>query len=1421
MKILSNQFLVATGYLILLVIKAQAAVFWTESGTGKIRVYDNAESRDVITGLSYVSGIAVDSDNQKIYWTDRGIGSIQSANFDGTEIETLVSSDNYDAFGIALDVPGRKIYWADAYLNVIKRANLDGSNVEVIVNTTGDPEGILVDSLNEKVYWSTFISAEIYVADLDGSNVTKLISSPNLYALEGIALNRSAGKLYFCDYGSGIIYEANLDGTDINPLINGLNAPIGVAYDSVRNKLLWVSQNDGLLQESDIDGQNVTTLASTNFPKGLAIAVPAVPRLYVVDYYADNIYEVDYETGQQSVIPDTYNLYGPTEIVTSPSGRVFIANLHGDEILEFDYTNNSVQTFAHSIYLEAPDEGSPNESLDGPIGIDFDSDGNLIVANKYGNSIIRIDLETQEQSLISRGGLLTEPFDVAVDKDGNFLVTNGPSRSVVKIDRISGTQSTLSSNGFFSFPDDIIVLRDGRILVSDSINGQVIKIIPDDGSQEIVAYGGFLNSPNSLTEAIDGSLIVADGQSGIIRIDLDAETESAQTLISEDGLFISPEGATLVYAPRPNYYARFNDDVLTLVEGSSVYAEIAVNYGNSTDNPEESEPTSQIYDPARLEFSMEADDPSWITGISYDKDLLVFPGDNYASVSIYLPDDMVLNEARTIRLRMTSLTPGLTVQGNEFVTINLQDDDVPSTVFFEGSRAVLHEAQGDLALTLKRYVNDPGSLSVHVRTVDGTAEAGRDYQPLDTMVTFEEGVYEKTIAIGGPPVTAEINPIREFTVELYNPSEGALLGEPNVFTITVNDRDDPGSLDTTFSIPEKYSEGSKILSILPDGRTLALLYDGSDYRPHMFFSDGSLDESFNYFKGSQYSYTLRDAAPLPGGRIILAGRSLGLNEGSFFTDDLVIINTDGTPDSSFNYQDALENGAASAGAVCPQPDGKFLVGGLLTCNSPSRAFIDRVNSDGFQDTSFHSPTISGGACPWVNDIKILPNGKILIAGNYTRVNGHPGPIVRLNPDGTVDTSFTCSLPTNSISQIVVQPDGKILLYAHPSSLYSGNNGVYRLNSDGSADSSFQPFTDGSKYDLYSSNPISLALLPNGQILIAVQVRELSTNESWTIVRLNADGTLDSSFSCISLDKYRSFVRDFALAEDGSIYVTGSFTTLDGHDLDGGLARLIQPDIQSVGQINFDQTQVLGAEGEGQLIFPVTRSGSGSGKVSVSYNLILNSSAETDDLNEIYGSLVFEDTETSKYLTVPVINDGITEGPETFELVLHSVAGGVHAGNYLTSTGTITDSSLTYMEWRQLHYGSSTSPEGDPEYNPESSIWNNLQHYTFGTDPWATNLFDYRQPIGFLSTAPDQGSVDYLQIYLFYNTASPQVRIDVESSTDLKNWISIWNSEDDPNFQSPLVVQKALGESDWVTIRDNDNINNFPKRFLRVRSSLKK
>ena len=192
--------------------------------------------------------------------------------------------------------------------------------------------------------------------------------------------------------------------------------------------------------------------------------------------------------------------------------------------------------------------------------------------------------------------------------------------------------------------------------------------------------------------------------------------------------------------------------------------------------------------------------------------------------------------------------------------------------------------------------------------------------------------------------------------------------------------------------------------------------------------------------------------------------------------------------------------------------------------------IIAFGADGNLDESFIASAVRARGSN-VSDMAIekavqQPDGKILIAGTFQTVGEYSRyGIARLNIDGSIDTSFNppevTFFPYDSqnvisppqIFSIAVQPDGKILIGGY----FAYLNGVYRyaiarLNSDGSPDTAFNsnaPVFNGS----YGYNAIrTIEVLPDGKIMIGGPFCFNVPNSSRCLIgKLNADGTPDTSF----------------------------------------------------------------------------------------------------------------------------------------------------------------------------------------------------------------------------------------------------------------------------------------------------------------------
>src|SRR5688572_12695623 len=168
--------------------------------------------------------------------------------------------------------------------------------------------------------------------------------------------------------------------------------------------------------------------------------------------------------------------------------------------------------------------------------------------------------------------------------------------------------------------------------------------------------------------------------------------------------------------------------------------------------------------------------------------------------------------------------------------------------------------------------------------------------------------------------------------------------------------------------------------------------------------------------------------------------------------------------------------------VVVQPDGKILVGGGFSSFSPNggaavtRNRIARLNPNGTLDTAF-DPNAGGGD---VNAIALQADGKIVIGGFFTTLSPNGGTaitrnrIARLNPDGTVDTTFNPNA-TGAVRVLAVQPDGKILAGGQFGNIGGANrNRMARLDPNTGLADSFDPNANNTVF--------AIAVQPDGKIL---------------------------------------------------------------------------------------------------------------------------------------------------------------------------------------------------------------------------------------------------------------------------------------------------------------------------------------------------
>jgi uncharacterized delta-60 repeat protein len=337
-----------------------------------------------------------------------------------------------------------------------------------------------------------------------------------------------------------------------------------------------------------------------------------------------------------------------------------------------------------------------------------------------------------------------------------------------------------------------------------------------------------------------------------------------------------------------------------------------------------------------------------------------------------------------------------------------------------------------------------------------------------------------------------------------------------------------GTVDTSFNPGSGASSVIYSLALQTDGKVLI----GGDFSSYngtvcngiaRLNANGSLDTGFD--PGSGVNAGVRSIVLQGDGKVLIGGDFTTYNGTE--RDGIARLNADGGLDTSFTSS----NGAnASVRSIALQTDGKVLIGGNFnTYNSTARNRIARLNANGSLDTGFDP---GSGANTDVVSIALLADGKVLIGGSFTSYNGTArSGIARLNTNGGLDTGSNLgSGASNEVNSIALQADGKLLI--------GGGNRVERLYADGSLDLSFNPGSFGTNTEISS-----VAAQADGKVLIGGRFTSYNGTARDGIARLNANGSLDTGFNPGS--GANNEVHSIALQVDGKSIIGGSFTSYNG------------------------------------------------------------------------------------------------------------------------------------------------------------------------------------------------------------------------------------------------------------------------------------
>jgi uncharacterized delta-60 repeat protein len=324
-------------------------------------------------------------------------------------------------------------------------------------------------------------------------------------------------------------------------------------------------------------------------------------------------------------------------------------------------------------------------------------------------------------------------------------------------------------------------------------------------------------------------------------------------------------------------------------------------------------------------------------------------------------------------------------------------------------------------------------------------------------------------------------------------------------------------------------------------------YDTEIGRIAKLLNDGTRDATFS----ASADDWIKDLVRLDNGKLIIGGAFDNVNGTS--SPLIARLNADGTLDESFTSLFAKNEGSVSDIEVLP--DGKIILGGSFEkYDGKTRKHVLRLNSDGSLDGSFDAGSGMEGTYTNLNVVKAQPDGKILAGGNFTSFSGSSqGGIVRFNTDGSLDTSFnpggSGALPTppiyaGAVYDIFLQDDGKIMI-AGDFTRYNDNGlakYLVRLTENGLIDQSIK----------VSSAVYAVTKLSDGNILIGGSFSKVHNLDAPKIALLYPDLSLNDWLEPGS--GFNADVNTLAQDKDNNIVVSGTFKNYDGTERNG-LARI--------------------------------------------------------------------------------------------------------------------------------------------------------------------------------------------------------------------------------------------------------------------------
>lgn len=221
-------------------------------------------------------------------------------------------------------------------------------------------------------------------------------------------------------------------------------------------------------------------------------------------------------------LPVGYNFGEVTGVATTPDGHLLVFHRGPHPLLEFDGEGSFVREIGAGMFSSAH-------------GLQVDQQGNIWTTDVGSHLVLKFNPEGHIVMVLGRRDtpgtwdedkkmvLFDKPADVGFDAEGNVYVADGYGNSrIVKLDPYGNLIKTWgkkgSAEGEFDNPHNVLVDPQGRVLVADRYNKR-IQIFDQDGN--FLEAWTHLGVPSGLSLSDDQMLYMTDGTAEqVVKADL-------------------------------------------------------------------------------------------------------------------------------------------------------------------------------------------------------------------------------------------------------------------------------------------------------------------------------------------------------------------------------------------------------------------------------------------------------------------------------------------------------------------------------------------------------------------------------------------------------------------------------------------------------------------------------------------------------------------------------------------------------------------------------------------------------------------------------------------------------------------------------------------------------------------------------------